>query len=491
MATHPTLPMSADAGQDNSNAEGDLRMSAVRQWVSGIVLATASVAVAPQVVAQHAVTATDGVSGDTSSLESRVDALDQQIRILQRLRELAADSAAAAAKDRQSATANAKDGFSIKSADGQYSLKLRGYAHADGRFFVSDDASAIPNNFFLRRARPILEVSVGRYFGFRIMPDFGQGQAVLVDAYWEGKFDPAFSVRAGKFKPPIGYERLQSATDINFAERGLPTNLAPSRDIGLQIGGEVSTGVLEYQVGIFNGAPDLASPDGDLNDSKDLAARVFVQPVKRGALKGLGFGISGSTGVEQGTATATDLAGYRSASQQTFFRYRVDAVVPENTVIAEGRRTRLSPHAYLGLGSFGLLGEYVLNRQEVRRGATAATLSHRAWQASGSYFLTGEHAGFRSPTPKKPFDLKAGTFGAIELAARYGELDIDDDAFPGFANPTSAASKAKGLGLGVNWHLNKQIKVLVSYEHTTFEGGGATGDRASEDFVVIRFQHSF
>ncbi len=151
-------------------------MSAVRQWVSGIVLATATVAFAPRLVAQTSVAATDGVNGDTSSLESRVDALDQQIRILQRIRELAADSAATAAKDKQSATANAKDGFSLKSADGQYTLKLRGYAQADGRFFPSDDAAAIPNNFFLRRARPILEVTVGRYFGFRIMPDFGQGQ---------------------------------------------------------------------------------------------------------------------------------------------------------------------------------------------------------------------------------------------------------------------------------------------------------------------------
>jgi phosphate-selective porin OprO and OprP len=466
-------------------------MSAVRQWVSGIALTMGSLVVAPPIVAQTAVSATDGVNGDTSSLESRVDALDQQIRILERLRELAADSAATAAKTRQSVTANAKDGFSIKSADGQYSLKLRGYAQADGRFFPSDDSGAIPNNFFLRRARPILEVTVGQYFGFRIMPDFGSGQTALLDAYWEGKFDPAFSVRAGKFKPPIGFERLQSATDINFAERGLPTNLAPSRDIGLQIGGEVSSGVLEYQVGIFNGAADLASIDGDLNDSKDLAARLFIRPIRDGALKNLGFGISGSTGVEQGNATATDLAGYRSASQQTFFRYRTDPLVPENTVIAEGRRSRLSPHAYLGLGSFGLLGEYIVNRQQVRRATTAATLTHRAWQASGSYFLTGEYAGFRSPTPKKPFDLKAGTFGAIELAARYGELDIDDDAFPVFANATSAATKAKGLGLGVNWHLNKQIKVLVSYEHTTFDGGGDTGDRASEDFVVTRFQHSF
>ena len=93
---------------------------------------------------------------------------------------------------------------------------------------------------------------------------------------------------------------------------------------------------------------------------------MFVQPIKPGALKGLGFGISGSTGVEQGNATATDLAGYRSASQQTFFRYRTDLVVPENTVFAEGRRTRLSPQAYFYLGSLGLLGEYVLNRQEVR-----------------------------------------------------------------------------------------------------------------------------
>jgi phosphate-selective porin OprO/OprP len=434
-------------------------MHAVRQWVSGMALGIGIQVAAPTLAAQTAASAPHEVTADTSSTG-------------------------------QSATANARDGFTIKSADGQYSLRLRGYAQADGRFFPSDHVGAVADNFLLRRARPILEVTVGKYFGFRVMPDFAGSQAALLDAYWEGRFDPAFSVRAGKFKPPIGYERLQSATDISFAERGLPTNLAPSRDIGLQVAGEAG-GVLEYQAGIFNGAADLASADGDLNDSKDLAARVFFTPLKDGALKGLGVGISGSTGVEQGSATATDLAGYRSASQQTFFRYRTDAAVPENTVIAQGRRSRLSPHAHIGLGSFGVLGEYVLNRQEVRSGAAVAELTHRAWQASGSFFLTGEHAGFRSPMPRKPFDLQAGTFGAIELAARYGELDIDDDAFPRFADPASSATKAKGLGLGVNWHLNKQIKVLISYEHTTFEGGGATGDRATEDFVVTRFQHAF
>ncbi len=461
-------------------------MSAVRTLVSGIVLAAGSMASPLQGWAQQ-----EASDSATQAIEARVNELDQQVRILQRLRELAADSIATAAKDRQSATASAKDGFSLRSADGKYVLKLRGYAHADARFFPSDDAKTIPNTFFLRRARPIIEVTVGKYFDFRLMPDFGQGATTLFDAYWEGKFDPAFTVRAGKFKPPVGFERLQSATDITFAERGFPTNLAPNRDVGLQLAGDVSAGVFAYQVGIFNGVPDLGNGDNDGNDSKDLAARVFFQPIKQGSLKGLGFGVSGSTGDELGSGTATGLPGYRSASQQTFFRYRTDATTPANSVIAQGRRSRVSPHAYLGLGSLGVLGEFIVSSQEVRVGTSVAKLTHKAWQASAGYFLTGEQAGFRSPTPKKPFDLKEGTWGALEIAARYGELDVDDDAFPTFASPTSSASKAKGLGLGVNWHLNKQIKVVVNYEHTTFEGGATDGDRLSEDFVVTRFQHSF
>jgi len=467
-------------------------MRAVRSWLSGIVLIT-GVVLPPQGTAQ---TQSAGDS-QPKTLEERVDELDQQVRILQRLRELAAESLATAAKDRQSATANAKDGFSLESADGKYILKLRGYAQADGRFYPSDDGKVIGNSFLLRRARPILEASVGRYFDFRIMPDFAQGQTTLFDAYWEGKFLPEFTVRAGKSKTPVGFERLQSATDITFAERGLPANLAPNRDIGLSVAGEVSQGVFAYQVGVFDGVPDLGNGDADLTDSKDVAGRVFLQPFRRGTLNGVGFGISGSTGNELGAPSATapaatGLPGYRSPSQQTVFRYRTDATTLANSVIANGRRSRVSPHAYLGLGSLGVLGEYIVSSQEVSLGTSTTKLSHRAWGASAGFFLTGEQAGFRSPTPKKPFDLGEKTWGALEIAARYGELDLDDDAFPIYANPSSSVSKEKAVGLGVNWYLTKQVKVSVNYEHTTFEGGAADGaDRPSEDFVVTRFQHSF
>lgn len=432
----------------------------------------------------------DTIAGKPS-LEARVDALDQEIRVLQRLRELAADSAATAAKDRQSATANAKDGFSIKSADGKYTIRFRGYLQSDGRFFPNSEAVPVVDNLLIRRARPIIEAAVGRYFEFRLMPDFGGTSPTIFDAYWDGKFAPEFTVRAGKFKPPVGLERLQSATDIVFAERGLPTNLVPSRDLGLQVAGDISEGLLAYQVGVFNGVPDLANGGDDLSDAKDFAARVFVQPFKSGSFRPLGLGVAASTGFERGSTTLSGLPSYRSPGQQTIFRYNSSTTTPANNVYADGKRVRLSPQAYYYTGPLGLLGEYVISRNEVTRAGVTTELEHTAWQGVGSFFLTGEKNSFRSPAPKKPFDLKEGGFGAVELVARYGQLDLDEASFPTYATPTSSVQQAQSLGVGVNWHFTRAVKVGLNYERTTFTGGAATGDRPAENAVIGRFQTSF
>jgi phosphate-selective porin OprO and OprP len=465
-------------------------MRAVRHWVSSIVLASASVAVVPQAMAQQEGTTPDSVP---QSLQAKVEELDQQVRILQRLRELAADSATAAAKDKISATAGSKDGFSIKSADGKFAVRLKGLVQTDGRFFLSDSAFPVTNTFFLRRARPILEATVGKYLEFRLMPDFGQATTVLFDAYTDVKVSPGFAVRVGKFKAPVDLERLQSASDIVFAERALATNLAPNRDVGLQVSGDISTGTFTYAAGIFNGVPDLGNGDGDVSDAKDFVGRIFLQPFKHGSLAGLGLGVSGSTGLERGTTAAPQLASYRTAGQQTWFRYLSSTTTPANNVFADGTRQRLAPQAYWYSGPLGIHGEYILSWQEVKKlNADNLKLQHKAWQATGSYFLTGEKNAWRSVTPKKPFDPAAGTFGAVELAARYSELTIDEATFPAFANPASTPGKAKAWAVGLNWYLAKTIKVVLDYEHTTFAGGTATGDnREPENFVASRVQYSF
>ncbi len=462
-------------------------MRAVHGWAAGIVLGLATVGLVQQGVAQQ-----DSTKGDTvPSLESRVDELDQQVRVLQRLRELAADSAAAAAKDKVTATASAKDGFSIKSADGKFAVRLKGLVQTDGRFFLSDSAVPVTNTFFLRRARPILEATVGKYLEFRLQPDFGQGTTVLFDAYTDVKIAPAFAVRVGKFKPPVDLERYQSASDIVFAERALATNLAPNRDVGLQLSGDISSGVFTWQAGVYNGVPDLGNGDGDVSDAKDFAGRVFFQPFKLGTLAGLGIGVAGTAGLERGTTAAPGLASYRTPGQQTWFRYTSSTTTPVNNAFANGQRARLAPQAYFYTGPLGLHGEYIQSWQAVTKTTTTVKLKHTAWQTTGSIFLTGEKNSFKSAAPKKPFDPKAGTFGALELAARYSVLSIDDATFPTFANPASTPRRAKAWAIGLNWYLAKAIKVVADYEHTTFTGGTATGDRAAENFVVTRVQYSF
>lgn len=457
----------------------------------GVLLMTACVIVVSPVEAQQEAAPADSTP---TSVEARLDEMDQRIRVLQRLRELEADSLGTAAKDRASATANAKDGFSFRSADGKFVLKFRTLVQADGRFFLSDEAGPGTNTFFVRRARPILEATVGKYLEFRLQTDFGQGTAVLFDAYSDIKVSPGLAVRVGKFKPPVDLERLQSAGDLVFAERALASNLAPNRDVGLQVSGDVSNGSFTWQAGVFNGVPDLGNGDGDVSDAKDFAGRVFLQPFRSGALAGLGVGIAGTAGIERGTIATPALASYRTPGQQPLFRYAASTTAPASTAFANGQRSRLAPQAYFYSGPLGLHGELIQSWQAVTRTTTTATtvtLKHTAWQATGSYFLTGEKNSFRGAAPRKPFDPKAGTFGALEVAARYSELTLDDATFPTFASTASAPSRAKAWAVGLNWYLARAIKVVADYEQTAFEGGAAAGDREPEHFVVTRVQYSF
>jgi len=247
-----------------------------------LALAAAAPAVNAQEPAQDAPQA-------PQSVDDKIQELDQKIRVLDRKIEI--DKEAAAEKAKTAGQANAsKDGFSLRSADGNFVLRLRGYAQFDGRFWTQDEQKPQVETFLLRRVRPIFEGTVYKIFDFRIMPDFGQGQTVLFDAYLEARFNPAFRVRAGKFKPPVGLERLQSATDILFVERALPTNLVPNRDLGVQVGGDLAGGAVNYALGVFNGVPDLGNGDADSNNDKDVAARVFFQPFVAGSgpLKNLG-----------------------------------------------------------------------------------------------------------------------------------------------------------------------------------------------------------
>jgi phosphate-selective porin OprO and OprP len=420
--------------------------------------------------------------------DTRIRALEDRIATLEKS-EAKLNAAAAAAP----AVSASRDGLVVRSPDNAFSFRLRGYVQSDARFFGANGAVAPGSStFLLRRVRPILEATAYKYFGLRLMPDFGNGQVVLYDAYAEAKPNAALNLRLGKFKPPIGLERLQSATDVRFVERGLPTNLVPNRDVGVQLYGDLARARVQYQLAAFDGAPDAAIADGDVSTGKDVSGRVFFRPLATFAsAPDLGVGIAGSSGTEQGSLTATGLGAYRTTGQLALFRYRADGTAA-NTVLAQGRRTRVSPQGYLYVGPVGVLAEYVRATHNVRRATNVAALTNQAWQVSGAWVLTGEHASFTGISPEHPLDgSKAGGLGALELVARYGVLTTDANAFPTYADPATQARRARAAGVGLNWRLTRGLLFAADYERTQLEGPDAAVVRSTEHALLTRLQLGF
>lgn len=384
-------------------------------------------------------------------------------------------------------TSAGADGFAIESADGDFRLRARGYVQFDGRFYPGGDApNAGTSTFLMRRVRPVLQGRVGRRFEFELMPDFGGGAASIEDAYLDVRMSSRFRVRVGKYKAPVGLERLQSSTNLSFVERALPTGLVPNRDLGAMVHGELGSGVLAYAAGVFNGARDGGSLDGDTNDGKDVAARVFVSPFKRGnsPLRDLGFGIAGTTGTQEGPASA-----YRGGGQVAFFAYGRD-------VVTVGTRTRIVPQLSFYRGPFGLMAEYVRSRTAMRRSRlepSGSDVTVEAWQATAAWVLTGEPKSYAGVRPRRPFDPDARQWGALELVARVNGFRAGDLAFEGgFADPETAARKALGWGVGINWYLTRHVKQVASFERTSFTGGAPGGsDRPAENALFIRTQVAF
>src|SRR6185436_13108389 len=244
---------------------------------------------------------------DVSELRERLEAQEQKIRVLERKLELQDEAAKAAVPNTPVVRASPQQGFRIQSADGANVVRLRGVLQFDGRYFPDDVTPETSDTWILRRVRPILEGTLNGIYDFRFTPDFAGGRAIVQDAYIAARLKPWAVVTAGKFKPPVGLERLQSATDLRFVERGFPTNLVPNRDVGFQVSGEMRSGMFSYAAGVFNGVTDLGFGDVDASDAKELAARVFTVPFVRrgrGAPLDLGVGFAGSIGNERGTPAA-------------------------------------------------------------------------------------------------------------------------------------------------------------------------------------------
>jgi phosphate-selective porin OprO/OprP len=241
-----------------------------------------------------------------------------------------------------------------------------------------------------------------------------------------------------------------------------------------------------YAAGVFNGIPDgtNSTTDVDTNNGKDMAGRIVIQPFRStgqaasGRRTGFGFQVGGSTGSETGV-----LPVFRTSVTQTYFSYASGAA-------ASGTRTRLSPAVFYYYKSLGVFAEHMRSTQEVTRLGAETDITNTAWEVTGSYVLTGEAASDRGVRPHAPFDPPAGHWGAVQLLARYSELDVDDDVFAGALAAPGSSDTARQFTVGVNWYPTAYIKYYATYERTGFDGGVAPF-RPIEHVILFRIQLGF
>lgn len=377
-----------------------------------------------------------------------------------------------------------QDGFFIQTANGDYRLLFGFVGQSDGRFLVDDPQHAIIDTFTIRKIRPTWSGRIARYFDFKVMPDFGNGTAVVQDAYVDIRFSPKFRVRTGKDKTPVGMELLQGDAYLLFPERALASSLVPNRDVGVQVQGDVLGNHLFYAAGVVNGVPDGSSSTTELdtNNGKDTAGRLVFTPWRSTRnparkLNGLGFAIGGSTGHQLGA-----LPSFKTSVQQTYFSYQ--------GATADGTRRRVSPSVSYYYKAFGGFGEYMRSSQWVSKGSVRRYIANNAWEVTGSLVLTGEAASDRGVRPKNNFDPAAHHWGALQILGRYTELTVDPQAFESGFTAAGASRVAQSFTLAANWYPNPYIKFYGTFERTVFDHSDA-GARHPENAILFRSQLGF
>ncbi len=334
--------------------------------------------------------------------------------------------------------------------------------------------SAIKDRFRLRRARVNLTGDFAEQFDFKVEGDFGQGDGINsnrtafsgTDIWLNWHQFPGAQIKVGQWKAPFGLDQLTADTSLYTIERTLPTGaITPDRQIGAQLWGKPLTNIwpeqkdlLTYYAGIFNGN----GKNTTVNDNNDfmyvgrLESTLFQDVFGKGSFLKLGGDVLNSRD-DKGV----------NISQSGNLLVNADGSLSPFTLPGADERTAWSVDAWLKVGPFDLIGEYL---QEKVNGRTVngvppgfADFTTDGFYVTGGYFLI----------PKK-----------LQAVVQWQDLN------PGQKGDDGLYSILGGL----NYYIHgDDLKVMVNYIHTWSDFRQANPEFGQDQFdqVLGRVQVMF
>lgn len=347
----------------------------------------------------------------------------------------------------------------------------------EGRFGLN----ALKDRFRLRRAKINITGEFAENFDFKIEGNFGYSDGILSnrtafaanDIFVNWHRFPEAQIKVGQWKAPFGLEQLTPDEKIFTIERSLPTGaIAPERQIGVQLWGMPFTSLwpeqkelVTYYIGIFNGN----GRNTTINDNNNfmVVGRLELLP-----FKGKLFGQTSSLKLGADVLNSRDDAG-TNISQTLNLKVNGDGslspfVLPVSPdVSGADERTAWSMDAWLNMGPFDLIGEYlgedVDGRTVAGKPPGFKDFDPSGWYVQGSYFII----------PKK-----------LQAVVKWEELDPDQVANDGIHSITG----------GLNYYIHgDSIKLMANYIHTWSDFRKANPQFGDDQFdeVIMRLQLQF
>ena len=120
-------------------------------------------------------------------------------------------------------------------------------------------------------------------------------------------------------------------------------------------------------------------------------------------------------------------------------------------------------------GPISFQGEYGMANYNMKDGDNIKTETVGGYYTSLSYFLTGDHRGYKKGAgsrvkPYKNFCIKDKEFGAFELVARYSAMDFSD-----FRTEETELKSVANITAGFNWYLNSHTRIMYNYVTGSFD----------------------
>jgi phosphate-selective porin OprO and OprP len=343
---------------------------------------------------------------------------------------------------------------------GGFKLRIGGRLHNDWAVYDADlsleeSVGEFEPGTEFRRADLYVEGTI--YDGtidYKMELEFSGG-IEFQDAYIGLRDLPIGTLRIGHDEEEFSMDELTSNKYIMFMERALPNSLKPGTNTGISLRKTHLDRRLRWAVGAFRDTAEYGQPKG--TNDYGVTARFTALPVcSEDRRKLLHLGLAGST-----RRPANDQLRYKAGPESHLSPDLVDT----DTINADGIQLA---GAELGmvLGPLTVQAEYITADVDA---VTGESFRFSGYYAQAGYFLTGDHhpydlgdGVFGRVIPKQNFSLEKGTYGALELAARYSHLDLEDGAVNG--------GKLTDVTVGLNWHMNANTRLMLNYVMADAEG---------------------